>query len=74
MQLTDQMKAELIDISKYIAEMNSVVPALRKELHAQGGFTPKDRNYIAECTEQVSSHKVQLENFLCKTDLKEQDH
>ena len=73
MQLTDQMKAEMDSISEYTDEMNSMLLLLRKDIYKRG-LTPKSRNYIAENTKLLSSHKVKLENFLCETDLKERDH
>ena len=72
MQLTDQMKAEIDSISKYSTEMLFMVFPLRKD--TQRALTPNTQNYITKNTKQLSSCKVKLENFLCKTDLKEQDH
>ena len=70
MRLTEQMKAEIDSISKYITEIGPNLPLLRSEILG-GRLSSNGRIYIDVTAEQLSSHKVRLENLLCETDLKE---
>ena len=75
MQLTDQMKAEIDGIKKYLDGMNPIRKSIKNEmLISMKVLTPKNLNYMAENKEYLGIFKVRLENLLCETDLKEQDH
>ena len=73
MQLTDQMKAEIDGITKYVNEMRPLLPVLRKKI-LKRMLTPDNQKYIIESTKQLSTDRIRLESLLCETDLKERDH
>ena len=73
MQLTDQMKAEIDGMRKYLDRMEPMRTFIRKESFT-GILTPNTQIYIAENAEKLSTYKVRLENLLCETDSKGRDH
>ena len=74
MKLTDQMKAEIDSISKYVNGLAPSRPFIRTELIRNGGLTPNSLKYITENAESLGSHRVRLENLLCETDSKDRVH
>ena len=73
MQLTDQMKAEIGIISRYITGLDRARSSIRSEIMS-GKLATTSQKYIIEKAKQLSTFKVRLENLLCETDLKERDH
>ena len=73
MQLTDQMKAEIGIISRYINGLDRARSSIRSEIMS-GKLAATSKKYIIEKAKQLSTFKVRLENLLCETDLKERDH
>ena len=73
MQLTDQMEAELDDISEYLKAITPIRSLITSEI-CKMSLTTISVTYITENAKLLSSHKVRLENFLCETDSKERDY
>ena len=73
MQLTDQMKAEIDSISKYVIGTEPTRTLIRKDILGKR-LTPNSKKFIIENVGILSDYKVKLENLLCETDLKERGH
>ena len=79
MRLTTQMKAELKNIDEYL-ERTKPYPMFSMNLHLNkdGSLAPtsgiKDAGYSDWIWPEMKTYKLRLDNLLCETDLKEQDH
>ena len=70
MQHTDQMRAEIESIKKYMNGLKHIWQLLRKEIY-EGQLTLNSQTFIVENAKELSSCKIRLENLLCETDLKD---
>ena len=73
MRLTSQMKDEIDGILKYLNGMIPILPLLTAEVFTFK-VNPYTRNYRLENANKLTSYKIRIENFLCKTDDKERLH
>ena len=75
MRLTNQLKAELATIEDRISYiMGAVIMPISMDSLKLGSSPYQYGEQLDDVIQELSDFKVQLENILCETDIKEQDH
>ena len=74
MKLTAQLRAEIKAIETRSVQMNMEFAINLMEASRNRKIDPENKEICRPIMEELNPFKVRLENILCETDIKEQDH